>query len=1290
MRPITGHTDLTDALRGSGVVGNDLLAVDWERTPLGAPGTWPSSLRTMVRVVLSSRFAMWMAWGPDLTFFCNDAYRRETLGEKYPWALGRPAREVWAEIWPEIGPRIEHVLETGEGTFDQSLLLFLERSGYEEESYHTFSYSPVHDDDGAIAGMLCVVTEETERVIGERRIATLRDLNSVSTAAVDEHAFLKASAAQLAGNPRSLPFICIYTFSGDRARLAATTGAEPGDPVAPVSIEMDDAQQLWPARELAAGISDWIVVDGIQQRCAWVPTGAWPTPPFDAVAVALPGPADSRPVGFIVVGVNHYRPVDDVYRGFIGTIAQRLGAGVTNARSYAAERERAEQLAELDRAKTAFFSNVSHEFRTPLTLMLAPLQDALQAEAALADDQLEIVHRNGLRLLKLVDALLDFSKLEAGRMRASFRPVNAAALTGELVGTFNDACRRAGLTLETDCEEPADQVYLDPDLWERVVLNLVSNAFKVTVSGGIRVSLRAENEMLVLSVADTGPGIPTEEQKRIFERFHRIRGMQARSHEGTGIGLALVQDIVELHGGRIDVHSVVGEGAEFVVQVPLGRDHLPSEYVSDEPAATTGTVADLFVQEALSWLPGSDDGPLQLGTEGSLPEHGARVLVVDDNPDLRRYLTRLLSPFWSVETADDGLRALETIRQRPPALVVTDVMMPRLDGFGLLQELRASPETQDLPVIMLSARAGEEAAIEGLESGADDYLGKPFSGRELLARVRAHLELSLARQAASADLRAERAMLEQTLTQLPVGVVLAEAPEDEIVLANEQIGVIFGREGIQPGEIRPLIYDRLYLSDRTTLVGQPGLLTRAIRDHEVIENVELSYRRDDGRWRTILTNAAPVVADDGSVVAAVAVLEDITERVRGQKLLAGQRDVMAMIANGEPLEQMLNEVVRVIEGISSRGAMASILLVSPDRQHLVGSFAPSLPEAYNRAINGIIIGEGIGSCGTAAYRREPVVVGDIQTDPLWTDFRELAGEHGLRACWSTPIFATGGRVIGTFAVYHSEPHVPTPEDREAVELLARTAAVAIERARDAELRANQLSELQTSLLPPALPDVPGLQAAASFHSGDRSLEVGGDFYDLFALDEGVWGLVVGDVCGHGAEAAAVTALARHSAWSHARMHERPNEVLASVSEAISARGYGRYCTAIYGRLERLETRTRLLLAVGGHPPPMLRRADGTVEILREHGPLLGVLATPRFPVTEILLEPGDALLLYTDGLIERNPWVTGEEGLARILARLPDTDAEELLAELENAALGPKPRRPRDDVAMLVVKQPGV
>src|SRR3954462_5987755 len=194
-----------EVFRDAGTLGADLARVDWTRTSLGTPDTWPQSLRTVVSAMLASRFSMWMAWGPDLTFFCNDAYRRDTLGTKYPWALGRPASEVWAEIWPDVGPRIDRVLEEGNSTWDEALLLFLERSGYREETYHTFSYSPLTDDDGRIAGMLCVVSEETERVIADRRLATLRDVASVGTATAEDD-LLAACARGLAGNPRDVPF----------------------------------------------------------------------------------------------------------------------------------------------------------------------------------------------------------------------------------------------------------------------------------------------------------------------------------------------------------------------------------------------------------------------------------------------------------------------------------------------------------------------------------------------------------------------------------------------------------------------------------------------------------------------------------------------------------------------------------------------------------------------------------------------------------------------------------------------------------------------------------------------------------------------------------------------------------------------------------------------------------------------------------------------------------------------------------------------------------------------------
>ena len=1232
----TPTQDVLGRLGSMGEVGHDLLEVDWRRTPLGEPTEWPLSLRTAVMAVLSSQFSMWLGWGPQLTFVCNESYRRYTLGKKYPWALGRPAREVWAEIWPEVGPRIEHVLRTGHATWDRSLLLFLDRNGYEEETYHTLSYSPLPDDDGAIAGMLCVVTEDTQRVISERQITTLRDLSSVRITGESERGFLRDAAAVLARNPRSLPFTAVYTFDPEgNAHLASTSGLRAGDSAAPRMIAVDDPDQVWPARALASGEHEQLEINDLQERFETLPTGAWDKPPARALLTALPPPAGELPVGFLVVGLNRYRHLDAAYRSFVRLIAQRLATGVESTRTYTAERERAEQLLELDRAKTAFFSNVSHEFRTPLTLMLAPVQDALHEHSALELDQVELVQRNGQRLLKLVNELLDFSRLEAGRLRAEFHPLDVARFTAELAGSFEDACRRAGITLKVVTEPPTEPVYLDPDLWERVVLNLISNAFKATLSGRIEVQLRGEHGVLLLTVTDTGPGIAPRERQRIFERFHRIRDSQSRSHEGAGIGLALVKEIVELHGGRVTVESTLGRGSRFSVRIPLGREHLPAEHVRDQPTQTTPASVDLFAQEAARWLHAVGDEPP--AASSTSPEiAAAKVLIVDDNPDLRRYLMRLLSPFWDVQTVGDGARALEIIRKDVPDLVISDLMMPGLNGVELLHELRNSPETQQLPVIMLSARAGEEASIEGLQAGADDYLPKPFSGRELLAHVRSRLELALVRREATENIRAERLLLEQTVRQLPAGVLLL-APSGEVVLANEQVASILGQPLIEASRISESVASRLYLPDRRTHLGAQAPLTRAIRELSVIHDQELAYHAEDGRWITLRVNAAPVIGSQGQVVAGVLVFQDITRQARADRLLAAQRDIMAMIARGEPLDQTLVAIVQAVERLSDHGGRGSIRLREPHARQLRTHAAPS---------------------------------------------------RNSRVCWATPILATDGRTVGTLALYHRKPHAPSSEDRQTVELLSRTAAVAIERARDAELRARQFRELQTSLLPPTLPTVPGLDAAATFHAGDQSLEVGGDFYDLFALDNGAaWGLVVGDVAGHGAQAAAVTALARHTTWAYARLHADPAQVLASVSDALRERSFGRYCTAVYGHIEASGSNFTLLLAVGGHPPPLIRRAGGHVERAATHGPLLGMMAKPYYPVEELTLRPGDMLVLYTDGLIERNPRISGERALAEIVAKLPEATAESALSALQAVALE-SAQRLRDDVGILILRVP--
>ncbi len=415
-------------------------------------------------------------------------------------------------------------------------------------------------------------------------------------------------------------------------------------------------------------------------------------------------------------------------------------------------REANARLGELDAAKTAFFSNVSHEFRTPLTLMLGPLEDALADTAEpLGTHQrarLELALGNALRLLKLVNALLDFARLEAGRLRAHFAPLDIGTLTAELAGMFQSAAERAGLRLSITCPPLPEPVWVDRELWERIVPNLVSNAFKFTAEGEIGVRVDERGDSVVLTVSDTGTGIPEDELPRIFERFHRVPGASGRTQEGSGIGLSMVRELVALHGGRVAVASEVGRGSTFRVEIPRGFAHLPADAVSSEPAAP-GRARDAaaHVADVGRWVGDAEEGPGRDRGAARPGEDRARVLVVDDNAGLRQYIGGLLAPRYEVESASDGEAALESIRARRPDLVVSDVMMPRLDGLSLVRALRTEPATASLPVILLSARAGEEAAIEGLDAGTDDYLVKPFSARELLARVRTHLELARARRA---------------------------------------------------------------------------------------------------------------------------------------------------------------------------------------------------------------------------------------------------------------------------------------------------------------------------------------------------------------------------------------------------------------------------------------------------------------------------------------------------------------------------------------------------------------
>jgi signal transduction histidine kinase/BarA-like signal transduction histidine kinase len=766
-----------------------MRSTDWSRTPLGPVDTWPHSLRTIIRVLLTSRFAMWLGWGSDLLFFYNDSYKDMTLGAKHPRALARPSAEVWAEIWADIRPRIEQVLQGG-ATWDERLLLFLERSGYREETYHTFSYSPVTDDEGAIAGNFCVVTEETERVLAERRMALLRETALAIAATITEGQLFDAVSGALDGS-RDLPFTLVYLLdpSGTQARLACRAGITPGHPAAPEEIDLLDPDSPWRI-DLTDG-HDPVVVD-LSTRFSDLPTGPWDRPPSHALVLPIAQQGQRRPAGLLVAALNPFRPADETTRAFVGLLVGQIAAGLANVHAYAEERRRAQALAEIDRAKTTFFSNVSHEFRTPLTLLLGPLEDLRRSEddlPAQVREGITLAQRNAQRLLKLVNTLLDFTRIEAGRVRARFEPVDLCALTTDLASTFRSAIERAGLALDIRCEKLAEPVYVDREMWEKIVLNLLSNAFKFTLVGRITVSVWREDAQAVVAVADTGVGIPEDQLPRVFDRFHRVEGMRGRSHEGSGIGLALVHELVKLHGGELSATSEPGEGSTFTVRLPLGSAHLPADHIAATTGTPSGDAATPFVEEALRWLPGADESTAASDAqEPDAPPAFARILLADDNADMRDYARRLLAERWSVEAVGNGREALEAARARRPDVIVTDVMMPELDGFGLLRELRADPALRGIPVVMLSARAGEEARIEGLAASADDYLVKPFTARDLLARIEAQVVRS--RMHALEQQHARR--MQRLFTHAPVAIAVLSGPQHVFELANPAYRQLIG------------------------------------------------------------------------------------------------------------------------------------------------------------------------------------------------------------------------------------------------------------------------------------------------------------------------------------------------------------------------------------------------------------------------------------------------------------------------------------------------------------------
>ncbi|MGC1243683.1 MAG: ATP-binding protein [Chryseosolibacter sp.] len=764
------------ALTGGGEMGERIRNLDWSKTTLGPIDQWPKTLQAALSICINSNFPIAIYWGDDLILLYNDAWS-PIPGTKHPWALGRPAREVWPDIWPDIEPQFEKAFKGIPGG-SKDALLPMQRHGYKEECYFDFTFTPIYGESGKVTGVFNAVIETTYRFINERRSFLLQRLGSAINSISLTTEVIEIASQVLEGGKVDIPFYCIYQGS-EADGLVLLRQSE----------DLSGVENPWPVDELVRGGNARLIA-GIDSPPYAIAKSFWPEIPNEAYLSPLSG-SDGKLIGAIVLGISPRRKFDKDYEAFCDSVSKIINGELNTIITLDQERKRSEALAEIDRAKTTFFSNISHEFRTPLTLMLSPLENVLETGGNLTSEQrrnIEASFSNTLRLQRLVNTLLDFSRIEAGRLEANFEPVDIGKFTEGLASSFRSAIENAGLEYNVSINSVGTPSHVDVEMWEKIVLNLISNAFKYTKTGKIDVTVKQIDDHIQLSVADTGIGISAEDMSRIFQRFYRVHNSEGRSQEGTGIGLAMVKELINLHRGQITVESTLGKGTNFTVEIPASQTDAKAGQGKNQKR-TKPEQRFSFVEEASMWGDGiQHEGSSGMRSTQPLADAGApKVLVADDNSDMRHYLQRLLQHDFNVQSASNGEDGYRLALEWKPDLILTDIMMPGLDGFGLLKKLKNNLSTRNTPVIFLSARAGEEARVEGIEAGADDYLTKPFSARELIARVTNHIAISNIRR------KTEREFYNLFL-QSPAHINVMRGPEHVLEFFHP-LGIIFtGRD----------------------------------------------------------------------------------------------------------------------------------------------------------------------------------------------------------------------------------------------------------------------------------------------------------------------------------------------------------------------------------------------------------------------------------------------------------------------------------------------------------------
>ncbi|KAK4687012.1 hypothetical protein P7C73_g3098, partial [Tremellales sp. Uapishka_1] len=889
---------------------------DWSQTPLGPREFWPQSLKTI---------EIWASIGPlsELVLSGTPVYKEDDflLFKQLPHQGTRTYEMYHSWMWVPVvqedgsfGGLWNATIDTTKKVLAERRLIPVREMGertsiartmkeLDEAVIEILSANP---KDVPFAALYHVERSENDERTARQVVATKSDtlysnviLRLGGCVGIPDKHPSTPSTLRMSITSRSRDFRSPGNAAFSTALLSPTMShsSESAHPGENVDSHFGAAMKHWPIKE-ALETKRLVLVEDCSSLIKDFPVRVWDELPDAAVVVPIANDSDEGvPHAVLVVGLSVRRPFDDDYEAFIHVLRLQLASGLAAVRSYEAERQMIDELGQLDRAKSLLFSNISHELRTPLTLVSGPLDDLLrETPEGPRRESLVMARRNVRRLTRLVSTLMDVSRLEAGRLKGSFHPVVLGVFTRDLAALFRAAIEKNKLSFVVDCDTSRQNTFVDPEHWEKIVFNLIGNALKYTMQGHIHVNLTYGANEAVFSVGDSGVGIPSSDLGLVGERFHRVASV-SRSHEGTGIGLALVKELIKLHAGTLEIDSHTKEesadgshGSVFRVRIPLGTEHIPEDSLSLDP--TTGvaqmTYGQGIVDEAMQWNRDRDSSSVDSASEsgsgansGESSGQGSRgldpstlyfkkedvVMLVDDSYDTRRYMRSIFAPFCTVVEARDGKEAVEMITKSQPDLIVSDIMMPNLDGFGLLHAIRGSKGLRLIPIILLTARGGDEATVNGIMAGADDYLAKPFNARELIAR--AHMQLQMGkRRKHLEDAFEERTAELRTLSQyLPVGIFRC-SDDGTFSYANEawyrMSSYPTGKEVTNWGD---------YIAEPYKSTVQ-NLWDRMLQQNTATETTEWQWT--NGRWVTTRIIRLDVVAP--GLKGILGCVTDITER----------------------------------------------------------------------------------------------------------------------------------------------------------------------------------------------------------------------------------------------------------------------------------------------------------------------------------------------------------------------------------------------------------------------------